>query len=184
MGWGVVFAGSIWQPVLGSALAGLMSSLENDLLGNPYEKKIYDLHMEVIERKKKLSSKDFENLNLKQKINRLQKSNDELLKKIKSQNLMRSVYITNSNVWKQIPIYPEKFGVIRLERVNHSTRFEYQDYEQFIDIFLPDPEGKGLLHGGIPIPVINPMIASSNLRKPMLYSYSADKLTNPKDCIY
>ena len=113
----------------------------------------------------------------------MEKANSRLQKEINQRDLGKDWYITTNNPWIKIAENPAFFGIIGLERVNKSTRFEYCEYPLFIDLFFPDPEGKGLLHGGISIEVISPMIAESKMRKPMLYSYRPEQLTQAVDRI-
>ena len=180
LGWSAVAGISLLVPPLGSFAASLMSSLESGLIGNPNQKMVYDLHENVRFLNQRLRFIGFENSLLRKEVNSL-KTN--LLKSIEQQRLMSDLYIASSDPWLRMAINPSNFGLIRLERVNTSTRFEYLDYSLLTDLFIPCPEGNGLLHGGVPIDVIRPMIAKSRVRKLMLYSYNTIELSQPIDII-
>ena len=173
LGWASVAGVSLFCPPLAGTAAEARKWVEEAFIGNPSEKKISDLHNQIAMLNRELISKEFESL----KDKRLQRT-------IEQEKLIENLYITVGNPWRRIAKEPNYFGVCRLERVNISTRLEYLDYPLFIDIFVPDPEGKGLLHGGIPVEVISPMIAESKIRKPMPYSYEPKDLSQPVDRIY
>lgn len=182
--WTAVGGISLVSPSLATAAVGLMNSIETNLLGNPNEKKIYDLHTQVEKLSRIVKTKDFEYLHLQEQVSLLEKSNVELHKHVQQRNLMTDLHIAGSNPWLlQIAVNPNHYGIIGLERVNISTRFEYIDYPLHIDFFVADVEGRGLLHGGIPIDVISPMMAMSKMRKPMLYCYKRKDIFHPVDVV-
>jgi hypothetical protein len=184
LGWAAIMGISVINPSLSTAAVGLMTSIETNLLGNPNEKKIYDLHTQVEKLNRATKTKDFEYLRLQEQVSLLEKSNIELQQHIQQRNFMSDLHIAGSNPWLlQIATNPDHYGIIRLERVNMSTRFEYIDYPLHIDFFVADTEGRGLLHGGIPIDVISPMMARSKMRKPMLYSYKRKDISHPVDVV-
>ncbi len=181
-GWTAAGCISIISPSLGSVAAGVMNSLETNLLGNPNEKKIYDLSTQLEKSNRDIKTRNSELLSLQEYVRHLENSNNELHRLVRQNQLMSDLYIASSSrLLLQIAANHKHYGVIRLERVNVSTVFEYLDWPLFIDFFVPDLEGKGLLHGGIPIDVISPMIARLKMRKPMLYSYTNKEIDRPVD---
>jgi hypothetical protein len=184
LGWTAIGGISMISPSLATAAVGLMNSIETNLLGNPNEKKIYDLHVQVEKLNQVAKTRDFEYLRLQEQVSLLEKNNIELHKHVQQHNLMSDLHVAGSNPWLlQISANPNHYGVIGLERVNIATRFEYLDYPLHIDFFVADVEGKGLLHGGIPIDVISPMMAKSKMRKPLIYSYKRMDISHPVDIL-
>ncbi|MGL4501355.1 MAG: hypothetical protein ACRCU2_19950 [Planktothrix sp.] len=186
-GWGGVAVVSLLSPPLGSFAAGVMASVENNLLGNPSEKKIHDLNDEIKRLNKKIESLTIKSMDDRDKTKYIKNITNNVIINIPQSNVFvgNNYYFTDfKNPLLEISKNPKHWGIIEEDKVNKSTRFKFSDYPLFVDIFYPDLEKGGLLHGGIPVDVITPMIIKSQIRKPLLYSYNRQNLLYSTDRLW
>lgn len=203
LGWAGVAGFSLVLPPIGGVMLAGMTAWENSmaqkqprkrcdgLIWDPNPKYIYDIsnHLWMKNKQLQLQSdqlrlKESENSFLCKEIDRLKQENLFLLARdFEQKKLVRQLHTETSISWLHMAHDPKHYGIQRLERVKISTRLEYSDYRLLTDIFIPDPECKGLLHGGIPVGVIQPMIEKASIQK-FTYSFSSNQLSNPIDIIY
>lgn len=176
-GWIAVAAISLKCPPLASCATAVMGRAAK-WLGNPDPKRLseFDDLQELFDRR----VREIDRLPLSKKQWQIDNLKYSLMRPVSG--YLREPHIIQRNVVIQIVNRPRHFGVTYVDKVTRSTRLQYVDYPYHIDVFARCPDGV-MVQMGVPIPVLEPMLRDSGMRRPQPYSYEGRKLSGRLDLI-